>query len=144
MRKWNQGIYSPQHAEKYRGTLPIVYRSGLELKMMRWCDENVHVKQWGSESIIVPYLSPRDGKIHKYFTDFVLMLETPTGTKKYIVEVKPFSQTIPPSQKGRKNKNTLLMEQLRWAVDSSKWQSARQWAEQHGYLFMLVTEKDLK
>lgn len=144
MKQWHQGIFTPFHGDKYRGTTPIIYRSGLELKMMRWCDENENVIQWGSESVVIPYMSPKDGRIHKYFIDFVLKLKTQAGIKNYIVEVKPYKQTELPNTRHRKNKDILLFEQLRFAVDQAKWQSARDWASRHGFNFMIITEKDLK
>ena len=111
---------------------------------MRWADRNDNVLSWGSESVVIPYLSPKDGKSHKYFVDFILKLSTPNGEKKFIVEVKPEKQIHPPDTKYRKKKGTVLYEQLTYAVNLSKWDAARQWANRNGYEFTIITDKDLR
>lgn len=140
----HKGLFTPQHDEKYRGSRPIVFRSGLELNFFRWCDRNDRVLQWGSESVVIPYMSPKDGRMHRYFVDSVLLLKTDTGTKKFLIEIKPEKQTMPPTQSARKSKKNLLYEQVNWAVNSSKWDAARGWCEKHGFEFVILTEKDLK
>lgn len=142
---YKQGVFSPSHPEKYKGTTPIFYRSGLELNFSRWCDRNDKVMQWGSESVVIPYMSPLDGKLHRYFVDYVLTLKVNEGIKKYIVEVKPSSQTQPPSTStGKKKRSTILYEQVNWARNSAKWASAKMWAEKRGWNFIVITEKDIK
>jgi hypothetical protein len=139
-----KGLYNPQNDQKYRGTRPIVYRSGLELSFFRWCDRNGRVLQWGSESVVIPYLSPKDGKMHKYFVDNVLILQTDNGNKKFLVEIKPEKQTTPPTQSARKSKKNLLYEQITWAVNSCKWEAANNWCKKNGFEFVILTEKDLR
>ena len=143
-KRCNQGYYKPQNAEKYRGSQPIVYRSGLELNFFRWCDRNDKVLQWGSESVVIPYISPKDGRSHRYFIDGVLILETDKGPKKFIVEVKPHRQTQAPKVTPKKKKKSLLVEQITWAVNVCKWEAAREWGRKKGYEFVIITEKDLK
>lgn len=141
---YHQGYFTPISPQKYRGTMPIIYRSQLELNLFRFLDRNDNIMSWGAESVVIPYLSPKDGKTHKYFTDAVFHLKTANGVKKYIVEVKPYRQTQPPNQHGNKKKSTLLYEQIMWAVNTSKWSSAKEWCEKNGYIFQILTEKDLK
>ena len=140
----SKGLFNPQNEQKYRGTRPIVYRSGLELNFFRWCDRNERVLQWGSESVVIPYLSPKDGRMHRYFVDNVLILKTDEGNKKFLIEIKPEKQTKPPTQGIRKSKKNILYEQITWAVNSSKWESARNWCQKNGFKFVILTEKDLK
>ena len=64
--KYRQGIFIPSNKEKFLGTKAI-YRSGLELKFMRFCDNNPNVVKWGSENVIIPYISPLDGRGHRYY-----------------------------------------------------------------------------
>ena len=142
MRQYKQGIFTPVNSSKYKGTFPIIFRSGLELSMMRWLDRNERVLQWGSESIVIPYISPKDGKMHKYFTDFVAILKTEKGDKKFIIEVKPDRQTRPPSL-NMKKKN-LLYAQVEWAVNECKWAAAKSWCEKNNFEFTILTEKNLK
>ena len=50
----------------------------------------------------IPYVSPVDRRVHRYFPDFIIQVRERTGNiKKYVIEVKPFKQTQPP-QKGKK------------------------------------------
>lgn len=140
----HKGFFNPLNDNKYRGSRPIVYRSGLELNFFRWCDRNDRVLQWGSESVVIPYLSPRDGRLHRYFVDSVLLLKTDTGTKKFLVEIKPEKQTKPPGLHTRMNKKNLLYEQLNWAINSSKWEAARNWCQKNGFEFVILTEKQLR
>ena len=141
---YKQGIFRCENPLKYRGPTPIYYRSSLELRLQRWLDRNSKVLSWGAEAVVVPYLSPKDGKIHRYFIDNVLTLQTDTGPQKYIVEVKPFKQTSPPVMHGNKKRETLLYEQITWAVNQKKWESAKAWADKNGYKFIIITEKDLR
>ena len=93
-----KGRYFPTNPKKYRGNPnQIIYRSLWERKVMVYCDKNDAIIEWGSEEVIVPYLSPMDGKIHRYFPDFYMKVRQADGsTKKFIVEVKPKAQTKEP------------------------------------------------
>ena len=69
-----KGLYRPTNPKKYVGnTKQIVYRSNLERKFMLYCDRNDSV-QWASEEISIPYLSPLDNKVHRYYPDFLVKL----------------------------------------------------------------------
>ena len=140
----HKGLYNPLNDQKYRGTRPIIYRSGLELSFFRWCDRNERVLQWGSESVVIPYISPKDGRMHRYFVDNVLILQTDKGNKKFLVEIKPEKQTMPPSQSVRKSKKNLLFEQITWAINSSKWDAAKAWCAKNNFEFVILTEKQLR
>ena len=35
---YKQGIFKPTNPLKYKGSFPVVYRSGLELQVFRWMD----------------------------------------------------------------------------------------------------------
>lgn len=141
-KKYKQGIYTPIHQEKYKGSLPCIYRSGLELKVMQWLDSNSRVIKWGSESVVIPYLHPSDNRMHRYFVDFNFTIQRNDGIKKYLVEVKPSSQCRPP--KKRKNSSTFLRESVTYTINQCKWQAATAWAGSHGYEFVIFTEKHLK
>ena len=61
-----KGKYKPLNPNKYAGNpMNIVYRSLWERKVMVYCDKNPLVIEWGSEEIIIPYLSPWDGRMHR-------------------------------------------------------------------------------
>ena len=96
-----QGKYRPSYPRKYKGDPSnIIYRSSWEYKFMKWCDYTTSVQEWGSEEIIIPYISPVDGKRHRYFPDFYVRIQN----RKYLVEVKPFKQTIEPKTQKRNTK----------------------------------------
>ena len=67
---------------------------------MVYCDRNPNILEWGSEEIIIPYRSPLDGRIHRYFPDFYIKVrETGGKIQKYIIEVKPKKQCVEPKKK---------------------------------------------
>jgi hypothetical protein len=140
--KFKQGHFKPKNTSKYIGRETPVYRSSWELKFFRWCDDNINVIEWCSESLIIPYISPIDGKVHRYYTDGVVAIKEPQGIKKYIIEIKPKSQTVAPV-KGRKRHSTMVYETARYAQNTAKWAAAKQYAQKHGYEFLILTEEHL-
>ena len=92
--RYKQGKYIPRLPRKYKGDpRNIVYRSSWEYKFMLWCDQTPSVTEWGSEEIAIPYISPLDGKRHRYFPDFYVKVKG----KKYMVAVTPSRQTLEPN-----------------------------------------------
>jgi hypothetical protein len=141
---YSQGEFKPKNINKYRGSFPIVYRSRLELQAMRWFDNNTNIISWGSESVVVPYYSPIDEKFHRYFVDFIVHLKTKEGdTKKLLIEVKPYNQTIKPVISPYKKTTTMMYENKQYILNHSKWEAARSWAKQRGYEFIILTEKNI-
>lgn len=141
--RFRQGIYTPKNANKYIGNgSKCIYRSGLELKFMRFCDSNSNVKRWSSESIIIPYISPLDNRVHKYHVDNYVEIQEGSAIRKYLVEIKPYRQTLPPTTKYKK-KEHLIYEKNMFSINTSKWNAARAYCKQKGYEFLILTEKDL-
>jgi hypothetical protein len=140
---YKQNFYKPVNAQKYIGNGMPFYRSGMELKFMRWCDKNPNVLKWSSESVIVPYVSPIDHRVHRYFIDNAVVIKEGNVIKKYLVEVKPESQTKPPSKHGNKKESTILYENATWLINNSKWEAAKKYAQNIGYEFLIITEKHL-
>ena len=141
-KRYRQGIFTPKNGGKFIGK-KAVYRSGLELKFFRFCDDNKNVVKWSSENVVVPYISPLDGKVHRYFVDNFISIKEGSNIKNYLVEIKPYSQTKTPTTKYRK-KQHLIYEQKQWAVNTSKWESAKKFCKKKGWEFLIITEKDLK
>jgi len=140
--KFKQGFFNPKNPLKYIGQKPIRYLSSWELKFFRFCDDNSNVVEWASEAVIIPYLSPIDNKIHRYYTDGIIAIKEATGIKKYIVEIKPSAQTKSPVQNRKKHK-TMVYETIRYAQNQAKWEAAVKYANKHGYQFIILTEKEL-
>jgi hypothetical protein len=143
-RSKNIGVYKPFYPEKYRGDPNnIVYRSLWELRVMMYLDKNANVINWGSEEIIIPYLSPIDMKMHRYFPDFYAEVKGPDGIVRHIImEVKPHSETVPPVQRKRTTKK-YLTEMVTYAVNDAKFHAAREFCDKLGWEFKVITEKEL-
>jgi hypothetical protein len=141
---FRQGIFKPQNPSKYIGNNNPVFRSGWELKFFRWADNNINVLEWGSENIIVPYINPLDGKVHRYFVDSFIVFKDKEGKKrKFLVEIKPSKQVVKPIANNRKKKSTMIYEQTTWITNQAKWEAAKKWAKNKGYEFIILTEKEL-
>ena len=139
-----KGKYIPTNPQKYCGDVTkIVYRSSYEVRFMRWCDINSNVLQWGSEEVVIPYRSPMDNLMHRYFVDFFVKVKSKNGVvKKYLVEVKPLRYTQEPVMPKRKTQH-FLAEVMQWGINQAKWDAARKFAVTTGCEFLLVTEHDL-
>lgn len=139
----NKGKFRPKNPQKYKGDANnIIYRSTWEIKVMNYLDENPNVIWWGSEELPIPYLSPIDKKKHRYFPDFIAKMKKSDGTvMTYVIEVKPEKQTQPPTQK-RKTK-TYLQEAVTYEINKAKWYAAEEFCKDHGWHFLILTEKHL-
>jgi hypothetical protein len=110
---------------------------------MKYCDTNSNILEWFSEEIYIPYRSPVDGRIHKYFPDFYIKLKESNGTiKKYLIEIKPSKQTVPPKKPSRQTKR-YISEAYEYAKNQSKWEAAREYCLDRGWDFKVLTEHDL-
>jgi len=109
---------------------------------MKWLDLSDNVIEWSSEELAIPYKHPGDGQYHRYFPDFMAKLRTMNGNETYIIEIKPFNQTVPPKPRKRKTKG-YLQEIMTFAVNDRKFEAARAYCKNHGYQFEILTEKKL-
>lgn len=139
-----KGKYKPSNPEKYNGNVTnIIYRSLWERKFCVYCDTNEKIIEWSSEEKCVPYRSPLDGKIHRYFPDFLIKVKESDGSiKKYMIEIKPSKQTVPPPKPKRQTQK-YISEVYEYAKNQSKWESAREWCADNGYEFKVITENEL-
>ena len=142
--KTYKGKFRTKNPSKYKGDVGnIVYRSLWELRFMKWCDQNISVQEWGSETVIVPYVSPLDKKVHRYFVDFYIKIKDKNGgIQKYLVEIKPERFTKPPSIPERKTKK-FIDEVFQYGVNEAKWKAAFEFCQDRNMKFMVLTEKDL-
>ena len=132
---YHQGMVDPKTCRKYASGCknePIIYRSGLELQFMTYCENNPNVTKWASEPIQIPYVCRLDNKQHNYYPDYII--ENAKGAR-CIVEVKPYNQTVKPDMTDTR----WLKEQ--WIRNIDKWTAAKNFAEEHGMKFIIVTEK---
>ena len=138
-----KGWFKPKNPGKYKGDASnIVYRSTWEVRVMKWLDEHPQVIWWGSEELPIPYISPVDKKKHKYYPDFIAKMKLKDGkVMTYIIEVKPLAQTKMPTQKRKTIR--YLQEMATYAVNQEKWRAADIFCQEHGWKFLVVTEKEL-
>lgn len=139
-----RGKYQPSFPRKYKGdSSNIVYRSLWERKFMVYCDKNENILEWGSEEIALPYRSPIDNRVHRYFPDFYIKVKENNGRiKKMIVEIKPLRQCIEPKVQKKKTKG-YIFEVVEYAKNQAKWEAAREWCLDRGYEFKVLTENEL-
>ena len=144
-RNYHQGRFKPNNPEKYRGdVLNIIYRSSWEKRMFQWADSNSSVLEWSSEEVIVPYLCETDNRLHRYFVDMHMKIKDANGkVSTYLVEVKPFAETLPPELKGKRATPRYMAEVEKFVKNQSKWKAARKYAEDRGAKFIIITEREL-
>lgn len=142
MSRYYQGRFTPVNPLKYAGNVnDIVYRSNWERQMMVKFDTEPSVVLWNSEGVVVPYRSPVDGRLHRYFVDFLIRVQDRKGIQRtYLLEVKPHAQTV--LRAPRKQTRKFLAEVATYAINQAKWSAATAFCEEQGWTFQVITEKD--
>jgi len=111
---------------------------------MRKLDESSTIIGWNSEDVIIPYISPVDGRAHRYFVDFLVVAKGPTGEKIItLIEVKPYAQTLKPTMTAKKTKERFMGEIATYAVNQAKWAAAEAYCVKRGWKFTVLTENDI-
>lgn len=139
-----QGKFKPKNISKYKGDSDaIYYRSSWELAVMLWCDSNTNITEWSSEELVIPYLCPTDGRVHRYFIDFKI---TFNDDKTYFIELKPKKHTVPPHQKSKnkRHRKEYITEVLHYVKNQAKWKAADGAAKKSGATFQVWTEDTLE
>ncbi len=91
----------------------------------------------------MPYISPIDKKVHRYFVDFYIKVKNKNGAiQKYLIEIKPERFTKPPAIPAKKTKN-FINEVFQYGVNEAKWKAAFEFCQDRNMKFMVLTEKDL-
>lgn len=145
--RYQQGWYTLQNHEKYVGDpSQIVYKSSWERKFCTWCDLNPNILKWGSEVATVPYIGP-DNKQHRYHIDYYIEIAGEGDmNEKILVEVKPSNELYAPKKPNNITAKTL--ESYEYSIKTYqknlyKWSAAKQYAQDRGMKFMIITEKQL-
>lgn len=135
-----QGKYKVKNTEKYQGdSSNVIYRSMWEKHAFKWCDENVNVKNWSSEEIVIPYIYDVDQRYHRYFIDLKIVFE---NNSTLLVEIKPAKELSPPISARRTKR--YITEGLTYVKNQNKWEAAKRFAENKGWNFQIWTEKELE
>ena len=139
-----KGKYRPTNPKKYKGDpTNIIYRSLWERKFMCYCDLNDNIFEWGSEEFFIPYRSPLDNRVHRYFPDFYIKYRKSNGSIcRSIIEVKPDKQTRPPKKPKRQTKG-YLYEVTQYVKNEAKWDAAKEFCKDRLWEFRIYTEKEL-
>jgi len=126
--KFLRGFYIPKNPEKYRQPADTTmnsqqypeFRSSWEKKFYTYCDLNDEIDWWTTEPLAIQYISPKDGRQHRYFPDLLIS----KNNKKYLIEIKPASQCQDP-------------------INIAKWTEAERFCDLHNLEFIVLTEKEL-
>ena len=121
----------------------ILYKSRLEQKFMVYCDINKHVTKFSLEPFAINYIKPTDGKVHRYFIDFFVEFN---NKDRFLVEIKPFSQTVRPVLPKKQTPKAMTQfhfDLQTYFINQSKWAAAKNFAEEKGLRFVIVTDKEL-
>lgn len=162
--KYRQGNYKPKYADKVlklNGEGGLYYRSGMELQLMVYFDNNPNIIRWGAECLKIPYQLTHYNnydttvKDHSYYPDFYYELKNSDGIIKHVVvEVKPYKEykMVQDLNEGRLTMPEGNIKKLRnFEYDfkmanknNAKWQNMIEWCNKKGYEFIIVTEHQLK
>ena len=100
-----KGKYKVKNIAKYKSNhKEVVYRSSWERAVFRFLDGNDGVSEWSSEEYVIPYRCSTDKRVHRYFVD--IYFKDSQG-QKWLVEIKPKKQTVPPPKPKRKEAHKL-------------------------------------
>ena len=140
----HHGKYFPRHPKKYKGNpTNIFYRSSWEKKFMNWCDLTESVSEWQSEEFFIPYRSPIDGRVHRYYPDFFVKYKDSHGKRRVLViEVKPKKETKMPTTNPKRRTKSWAYSVRTYAINQAKWKAAKEFCKDHNYEFKIMTEHE--
>lgn len=143
-KKPYSGKFKPKNYKKYKGDpTQIYYRSLWERRFMVYCDNNDNIIEWGSEEIIIPYKSPLDKKVHRYFPDFYIKyVDTRGQARRVIIEVKPKKHLKPPPEPKRRTARW-MNEVATYMINQAKFKAAGEYCKDRRYEFRILTEDHL-
>lgn len=136
--RYHQGVINPNSMQKYfseNKNEPIIYRSGLELQFIQYCETSPNIIKWASEPIEIKYFNRIKNKEARYFPDYVIQDIKGNTT---IVEIKPLNQCVKP-----KAIDSLWLKEA-WVINVDKWTAAKKFADEHGMKFIIVNENFFK
>jgi len=113
---WGKRVY--YNSKKY-GNFSL--RSKLEKGFIFIVDKLENIESIKYENIHIPYFNLKN---KTYYIDFEIILD---NGKKFLIEVKPYNQCVIPE-------GEILLKK----------EAAEQYSEQHSYIYLFITEKDMK
>jgi len=106
---------------------------------MKYLDAHDEIVKWASEEIIIPYRSPIDRRMHRYFPDF--WVQKKSG-EQLVIEVKPKQQLKPP-KKPKRQTQRYLREVHTFAINQRKFEVAEEFCRNRGMKFVIFTQDEL-
>ena len=113
---------------------------------MQYLDRNSSILHWSSEELAIPYLSPIDGRMHRYFPDFIIRYKDKNSAIQVrMLEIKPAKQSIAPTIRDKNQRITkkYVTEVMQYGINSAKWKAAEEYCKDRGWTFHVLTEHDL-
>ena len=142
-------VYKPLNIDKYKGTSYPICRSTWEYSFCKWLDRNEKIIEWSSETVTILYKDPSNqiinGKIktRRYYPDFLIKVLTGQNIQTWLIEIKPYKETLPPKKSTKKSTKTLLYEAKTYKTNIAKWNAAKSYCQKRNWSFKILTEKDL-
>lgn len=137
-KQYSSGTYTPKNPQKYVGVKKIHWRSSWEHSFMMFCDTNVNVIKWASESITIPYIDPLTDRKTIYIPDFFIQyIDKNNVTHMELIEIKPSTQQI--LEKVGNNRYNAAQ----YVKNQAKWAAAKQYCAQINMVFRVLNESDL-
>ncbi|EGJ6623153.1 hypothetical protein R0I08_003845 [Salmonella enterica] len=146
MAMYLQGKYVPVNPKKYKGDVnKIVFRSSLELVAFKFCDMNPAIIFWENEETVIPYISPVDGRAHRYFMDLKVWTRRQDSDELQItlIEIKPKDQIKEPRKTKTMKESTFNNSMRTWLVNQAKWTATKEHCAKVGWKFIIWTEEHL-
>lgn len=157
--KYKQGLFTPKNKDKViklNSQGGLYYRSGMELKMMIYLDNNENIVFWGAEHLKIPYTktewSTDSGELitsdHNYYPDFYYELKKSDGSiRRVVAEVKPLKETQEPkvpSKATAKQLKNFEYDLKMYNKNLSKWKHMIEYCNRKEFEFIIITEQYLK
>jgi hypothetical protein len=119
----------------------VIARSNWEFRVFSFLDGHNKIRGWSSETTIIGYKCKTDNRLHRYFVDLKIVLDS---GRTILVEIKPAYQVAPPVKSAEKREHVFIRECLRYAKNTSKWEAAKRYCETRGWEFRIWDEHVLE
>jgi hypothetical protein len=145
-KNFKQGYYDFPYGERDKcknANLPQ-YRSSWEKHLMDFFSKSKRILEWYSE-LPIPYYSEVKGRMSKYYVDFVVKYRNNKGEMvTELIEVKPYKETQPVVKtRTPKGEKRYIQESLTFMNNQEKWLAAQKYAEERGWIFRILTEREI-
>ena len=112
---------------------------------MVWCDIKPHIVAWDYECLQIPYMCSIDKTQHRYIIDFLIDVDEKRdgNLTRYLIEVKPLSQILPPDIKKCRTKKSYNEKLYVYTINRDKRLAAEAVCRQKGWKYKVITEKDI-